>query len=141
MILPASAGKFIYISKIYMILPAYAGKFIYISKIYMILPQGKKGYILYIWGLVGLYTAIQRLDLGFFSSSACGLGRKKSSVSGLYSCIQPSQTPYIHYIYIQSIFRIGFLVLNQIGVLPDSFSKSGGLDDSFEFLKVHDFSL
>ena len=31
MILPASAGKFIYISEIYMILPASAGNFIYIS--------------------------------------------------------------------------------------------------------------
>ena len=57
-------------SEIYMILPTTAGKFIYISrnisksyifkKIYMILPAvaGKKGYISYIWGLVGLNTAI-----------------------------------------------------------------------------------
>ena len=44
--------------------------------------------IYYIYGVLsGYIQPYSRLDLGFGSSSAFGLGRTKSSVSGLYSCI------------------------------------------------------
>ena len=99
--------------------------------------------IYYIYGVSsGYIQQYSRLNLGFFrprpenslgravpsglrpSGTACrpreffGLERKKTSVSGLYCRIYPSETPYIHYIYNKSLpgpFSCGFKMLVKLG--------------------------
>ena len=62
-------------------------------------------YILYIWGLVGLYPTIYPPRLRFFTSSVKSFGRHFVPPSGFdLERKKPRPTPYIHYIYILYIY-------------------------------------
>ena len=100
------------------------------SCVYSLCSNKKSGiYIIYIGSRQAIYNNIAALTK-FFSSSVESLGRhavpsglrpsgtacrpwdstsdEKTLVSGLYCCIQPSETQYIHYIYIY-IYNIMYM--------------------------------
>ena len=79
------------------------------------------------WDIYCIYGVSSCYIQLYTPSTSDFLGRKKSSVSGLYSWIQPSETPYIHYIYIVELYRDSDIFKTTLRVRPFDLSSHRGL--------------